>query len=64
MKADRLHLASRAVQTPAPATLRIIDGRQGKAEAPKARGRAFQLIAEEARATPVVMASMYYLYFY
>ena len=44
---------------PAPATLRITDGRQGRAEAPVAKSRAFQMIAEEARATPDVVTGMY-----
>ena len=42
-----------------PATLRITDGSQGRAEPPKARGRAFQLTAEEAKTTPDVVAGMF-----
>lgn len=44
---------------PAPTTLRIIDGCQGQSEAPAAKNRAFQMIAEEARATPDVVMDMY-----
>ena len=46
---------------PAPATLRITDGRQGQADASVAKSRAFQLTAEEARAAPDVATSMYLL---
>ncbi|XP_023741059.1 uncharacterized protein LOC111889150 [Lactuca sativa] len=47
------------VTTPSLATLRIIDGRQGRAEAPTAWSTAFQLTVEEARAAPnVVMGSL------
>ncbi|XP_052620076.1 uncharacterized protein LOC128126364 [Lactuca sativa] len=46
---------SASVKAPAPATLQITDGRQGKAEAPVVRSRAFQLTAEEARAAPDVV---------
>ena len=59
--------ASAPVKAPAPATLRITDGRQGKAEAPVVRSRAFQLTAEEARAAPDVvtgMISSFYLLFF
>ena len=35
-----------------------------KAEAPKARGRAFQLTAEEVRVAPDVVAGMYSFVFY
>lgn len=55
MKSNYPQLASRAVQTPAPAILHIIDGRQAKAEAPTARGKAFQLTVEEAHETPNYM---------
>lgn len=37
------------IQVPAPTTLRITYGKQGGVEAPRTTGRAFQLIAEEAR---------------
>ena len=35
-----------------------------KAEAPRARGRAFQLTAEEVRAAPDVVAGMYFFMFF
>ena len=47
------------IAAPATATLRISDGRQGKVEALVVRSRAFQVIAEEARAAPDVVTSMY-----
>ncbi|CAH1431388.1 unnamed protein product [Lactuca virosa] len=46
------------VAAPAPATLRITDDRQGRAEAPVAKSRAFQMTAEDARATPDVVTGM------
>ena len=46
---------------PAPTTLRIRDGRHGRAEAPVAKNRAFQFTAEEARAAPDVVMGMYLL---
>ena len=48
------------VVAPAPATLRITDGRQGRADAPVAKSRAFQMTAAEARATPDVVTGMYF----
>ena len=58
---------SASVKAPAPATLRITDGRQGKAEAPVVRSQAFQLTTEEARVAPDVVTGMvlfplFYLY--
>lgn len=59
-----------AIQAPTPATLRIIDGHQGRAEAPMVKGRAFQLMAEEAKeALDIVVGtflvnSMHALVFY
>ena len=50
--------ASASVKASAPATMRITDGRQGKAEAPVVRSRAFQLTAEEACAAPDVVTGM------
>ena len=47
---------------PAPATLRITDGCQGRAEATIVRSKAFQLTAEEARAAPDVVISMHSLF--
>ena len=61
-KADFPSLAAtRLVAAPAPATLRIIDGRQGMAEAPVVRSRAFYLTVDEAHATPNVVTGMYLL---
>ena len=47
------------VKEPAPVTLHITDGRQGKADAPMVRSRAFQLSVEEARATPDVVTGLF-----
>lgn len=47
---------------PAPAMLRITDGRYGMVEAPVVRSRTFQLTVEEARATPYVVTGMYLLH--
>ena len=59
--------ASAPVKAPAPATLRITDGRQGKAEAPVVRSQAFQLTTEEARVEPDVVTgmilSLYFIFF-
>ena len=44
---------------PSPTTLRITDGRQGWAESPTVRCRAFQLTVKEARAAPNVVKAMY-----
>ena len=49
---------SAPVKAPAPSTLQITDGRQGKAEALVVRSRAFQLTTEEARAAPDVVTGM------
>lgn len=57
-KVDYTSLIVGAVSTPATLTFRITDDRQGKAEAPVVRSRAFQLTDEEARATPNVVTSM------
>ena len=59
MKVNCPSLAASPVQAPAPATLNIKDGSQGRAEPPSARGRAFQLIAEEAKATPDVVTGIF-----
>lgn len=58
------YLASRPVQTPAHTTLHIVDGRQGKAETPRAQGRVFQLTTEEAREAPDIAAVMCSLLFF
>ena len=63
VKAYCPQLATRAVQTPTPVTKRITDGRHGKAEASRARGKAFQLTTEEARVTPNIVDGMCSLYF-
>lgn len=52
-------LIDRPVHTPTFMNLRITDGGQGRAEAPKARGYAYQLTAEEAMMTPNVVIGMY-----
>ena len=44
---------------PAPTTLRITDGRRGRAEMSVAKSRVFQLTAEEAQAAPDVVTGMY-----
>ena len=51
------------LQGSAPAA-RATEVRPVKAEAPKARGRAFQLTAEEVRAAPDVVAGMYSLFIF
>ena len=57
-KADCTRLSRGALVTPTPTTLRIIDGRQGKAEARVVKSRAFQMTIDEARATPDVVTGM------
>ena len=59
MKAQFPLLAAKLTQASTPTTLRIADGRPVKAEPPKAQGRAFQLMAEEARAAPDVVIGMF-----
>ena len=51
---------------PAPTPLRIIDGRQVKAEVHVVKSREFQLTTEEARAVPDLVAgmSLYLIYYY
>lgn len=46
------------IQAPTLAIMRITDGHQGRAEAPRAKRRAFQLTAEEAKHAPDIVASM------
>ena len=48
------------VLAPAPATLRITDGHQGRVETSVAKSRASQLTVEEARATPNVVTDMHF----
>lgn len=59
MKADYPLLTTSPVQAPAPTTLRITDGHQGRAETLRARGHAFQLTTEEARLVSDVVTGMY-----
>ena len=47
-----------AVRNPAPATLQITDGRAGQTGNGGARGRAYQLTADEAREAPRVVTGM------
>lgn len=58
MRSQCPQLASRMVQALAPMIVCITNGWRGKAEVSMARGRAFQLTAEEVRATLEVMAGM------
>ncbi|XP_052622888.1 uncharacterized protein LOC111885268 [Lactuca sativa] len=51
--------AAGKVMAPAPATLRITDGRQGRAETLVAKSRTFQLTTEEARAAPDVVTGSF-----
>ena len=51
--------AQGASQGSALAAVRASDSRPVKTETPKARGRAFQLIAEEVHSAPDVVAGMY-----
>ena len=59
MKANCPLLTAKSAQAPAPATLRITDGRPGRAEPLKAQGRAFQVTAEEAMPASDVVADMF-----
>lgn len=43
------------MQAPSPGTLKITNGQQVRVEAPRAKGRAFQLMVEEATEAPEVM---------
>ena len=58
-KAECLQLTQRSAQTPGPVTLHVTNGRPEKADTPRARGRAFQLTAEEVLATLEVVVVMY-----
>lgn len=64
MKSECTLLAWRLVHTPAPTTLHITDGLQGKVNASKAQGRAFQLTVEEARLAPNVIVGMCLFYIF
>lgn len=59
MKANCPLLSARPVRESDPTILRIIDGRQVRDMAMKARVRAFHLVVEKARATPDVIIDMY-----
>ena len=59
MKAQCPLMASRSVHAPTLATLRLTDGGQGRAEPPKALGRAYQLMTEEIRSLLEVSADMF-----
>lgn len=67
MKDNYPLLLARSTQDLTLATLRVTDGRQGKADTPKARVRAFQLTLEEARAAPnviILSVILWYSYVY
>ncbi|XP_023767220.1 uncharacterized protein LOC111915809 [Lactuca sativa] len=57
--ADCPRLSGGAVVVPAPATLRIINGCQSKAEAPAVKSRVFQLTTDKARAAPDVLTETF-----
>ena len=59
MKTNCPQLATRPAQAPMSATLRITDGSLDRAEPPKARGRAFQVTAEEAKTTSDMVTGMF-----
>lgn len=63
MKAYCPLLAAILVQAPTLATLRITDSWLGKAEAPKTRGRAYQLTTKEDKVVLDVVSSMYLFIF-
>ncbi|KAJ9558488.1 hypothetical protein OSB04_013102 [Centaurea solstitialis] len=49
------------VRAPAPSTFRITDGRGGTADTQPARGRAFQMTAEEAQAAPKAVTGTFFV---
>ena len=59
LRASCPHLVARPVRVSAPATLRIIGGGQRGVELPRARGQAFQLVAEEVRSEPDTTTGMF-----
>ena len=59
MKASFLLLDTSPVQVPVLTTLQITDGRQGKVEAPRDKGRAFQVKIKEAKAMSNIFIGMY-----
>lgn len=52
--------AKNIIQVPAPTSLRITEGRQGGVETPRAKGRAFQIMVEEAREEPTFIVGFSY----
>ena len=64
MKAQCPLLAARPVQAPSSATLRLTEGGQGRAEPPKAPGRAYQLVTEEIGTAPEMTAGMSFLLYF
>lgn len=48
-----------AIEAPAPVTLRITNGCQGRPKSPRAKGRAFQLTKKEAKEGPVVVENTF-----
>ena len=59
MKANCPLLAARPAHASAPATLRVIDGHQGRVEPPRVRGDAFQFTTEEVRVVSYVFIGMF-----
>jgi len=62
VKTNSPQLAAKSAQGSMPATVRIRDGRPVNVEPPKAQVRAFQLMAEEAKAAPNVVTSTFLFY--
>ena len=60
-KVECPQLTHGSAQAFAPVALHVTDGQPVKAEAPSPRGRSFQMIAEEVRAAPDIVAGMYLL---
>ena len=59
VKANCPTLTGGGVQAPAPTTLRITDGKQGRAPVQKAKTIAYQMTAEEAAEAPRVITGTY-----
>lgn len=59
-KVDCPSLTGGVVAAPAPMMLRITDGREGKQAAPIVKSKAFQLMDEEAHATPDVVTDLFF----
>lgn len=62
VKANYLLLTTRLVQAPTLTTLQITDGRQGRVEALKGRGRSYQLTTKEARGCLISLLVCTYIY--